>query len=174
MQCYFLKFLVRSFKKRSGSPRNFLLCGFLTNWFLIMEDLWWSFLAKIVNVFQLFFQKDPSQIIDWVLNTPLKRLKLRLKLAQTEDDSTNHRDCYNAQRFSLFLIVDYTSKSFRDQPMVVSERCWYRLFSAVLLVHSTFYSFLHAYYSQEFHSCRVSNKNIDSKIRCQGFSNLAV
>ena len=33
----------------------------------------WSFIAKIVNGFKplAFFVKDPLQLFDWVLNTPL-------------------------------------------------------------------------------------------------------
>ena len=37
-----------------------------------VEHLWWSFLKKLVE--KLFLQKVSSQIFDWVLNTPLKRL----------------------------------------------------------------------------------------------------
>ena len=39
-----------------------------------VEHLWWSFLKKLIE--KLFLQKVSSQMFDWVLNTPLKRLKL--------------------------------------------------------------------------------------------------
>ena len=34
--------------------------------------------AKIINSFQLFLQKVSLQLFDWVLNTPLKKLKLSI------------------------------------------------------------------------------------------------
>ena len=34
--------------------------------------------AKIINGFRLFLQKVSLQLFDWVLNTPLKKLKLSI------------------------------------------------------------------------------------------------